>query len=601
MCGIAGFIGRGPTAPATIAAMMAHLAQRGPDAQQVIGWDGDGRRNDHAPWHALLHTRLSIIDPRPVADQPMANDRGDIWIAYNGEVYGWEADARALTAAGATFRTHSDTEFILRAYEAWGIDMLPRLRGMFAIAILDLRQQQLWLIRDRMGLKPLVYAHTPQGLVFGSTVRSVASWLRPEQRRIDPEAVDAYLAHRYIPAPRTIFSGVQRLPHAQCLRYDLRSAELTQRSYWTPSPLAQSWQETLDQAVELRTVAERPVGLFLSGGVDSSTIASRLAQLGYNNITAFTAQFPGSHFDESAAAAEIARQLGLPFQAVTIPDRIAGDFAQIVADLDEPFADPSAFPMWYLARETTRHVKVVLTGDGGDELFGGYKRYRQHLRTLWRRHLRLPSPAAAGFGRSAKWRDEIRLAWVEAYVLRFSGFAPAQRRALQPQWSGCRDQWWQWPAHLPHEPLQAMLALDFENYLPEYILRKGDLTTMAHGLELRAPLLDQEVVQSVNALADHLRFEPDKGLLRRFRSRRLPGWEESAKHGFNPPLERWLAEDLAERLIGMPERLTDLTAGQISAAVVSQFVADRHFPGRAEKLLQLLVLDESLQQLRHLA
>ena len=259
MCGIGGFFAQRAVPEGVAAAMRQALRPRGPDAEHAVG---------HLH-NRLLHARLSIIDPRPEADQPMVNDRGDVWIVYNGEVYDWQSAADDLRAAGARFHTRSDTEFILRGYEAWGIDrLLERLRGMFAFAILDARNAKAYLARDRMGEKPLVYARVGEDLAFGSLVRAVLPFLPPESRSLSPEAIDAYLAHRYVPAPRTVFSHIQRLENAHYLEFDLRTRKLTKRRYWQPSPRQGSWLEALDESVRMRTIADRPHGVLRYGGID---------------------------------------------------------------------------------------------------------------------------------------------------------------------------------------------------------------------------------------------------------------------------------------------------------------------------------------------
>ncbi|MEI6737908.1 MAG: asparagine synthase (glutamine-hydrolyzing), partial [Pseudomonadota bacterium] len=366
MCGIAGFFAQQNIAPAVPDAMMAALKNRGPDAQHSVRWNSYWSHVDHtaAVSNALIHARLSIIDPRPIADQPMRSEDGQIWICYNGEVYDWAAQAEELKLLGAVFHTRSDTEFILRAYEHWGIDMLPRLRGMFAIAIVDLRIKKLWLIRDRMGLKPMVYSVIDGNLSFGSTVRAVLPFVPQDRREWDQYAIDAYLVHRYIPAPRTVFKYINRLPNAHWLSFDFESRETRTQCYWQPqirdarSPVStDEWLGTLDAAIAMRTVSDRPLGIFLSSGIDSSTVASRLAHTGHSQLQSFTAGFSQSDMDESPLAMQIASALGFPHQTIAIPSKIRDDIDQIIADLDEPFADPSAIPSWYLARETTQHVK----------------------------------------------------------------------------------------------------------------------------------------------------------------------------------------------------------------------------------------------------
>ncbi len=609
MCGIAGIVGQQAIAPETLAAMMASLRRRGPDAEHVVGWNAQGQRLDANPEVALIHTRLAIMDPRPEADQPFSNDDGSVWLCYNGEVYDWQQHADELRVQGVQFKTHADTEFILRGYEAWGLEaLLPKLRGMFAFAILDWNKREVFVVRDRMGLKPLVYTTANGGLAFGSLVRAVLPAVPKDQRDFSPESIDAYLAHRYIPAPRTIFKHINRLENAHYLHYRLDTQQLTKHRYWTATPHSADWKQELDTAIRIRTVADRPLGVFLSGGIDSSTIACRLKDQGFDHIQTFSASFPGSTLDESSVARQIAETLGLPNREIPVPLTIAKDFEQIIADLDEPFADPSSFPTWYLSQATTQHVKVVLGGDGGDELLAGYKRISKHLRTTWRRLLRLPLPRLndmVGKG----WRklvEELRLNWLEAYSLRFSGMTPGQRAFLQPGLKNPAVTYWRYPSidRLNQlSPIKQLLAVDADNYLPEYILRKADLCTMAHGLELRAPLLDHRWAECVMALPDGARFtNPAKKLFAQVTERLAPlKLFEIKKRGFNPPLQPWLAQDLNARFAGLGERLETLTHGQLNSKRIEALVAEyRGRPALAEQILQLLILDCTLGQLNKL-
>ena len=581
--------------------MLGALKTRGPDAQKAVMWDGSFRETDGAGTAGLLHARLSIRDLRPEADQPMANARRDIWICFNGEVYGYEADRAELIRQGYAFRTTSDTEFILYAYEAWGDAFIERLRGMFALVILDLRSKRLFAARDRLGLKPLLYYADGGDFAFASTLRALVPYLGG-QARIAPEAVDAYLAHRYIPAPQTLVRGIKRLANGTSLVWEFgegRPPEL--RRYWQPHPAPGDFRETLDKAVALRTASDRPVGIFLSGGIDSAVVASSLVRQGYTNITAFTATFPGTAYDEGPQAARMAKALGLAHRAIPVEPRLADDFDRIVADLDEPLADPSALPLWYLARAASAEVKVVLGGDGGDELFAGYKRYRQHLRSRWRGSATI-SLAYDGlpWEKPARWREELGLTWQEAYVLRFSGLSPAVRRYLQPDLPGAPAVHWRdFPSD--QRGLAALLAIDFANYLPEYILRKGDLCTMAHGLELRAPLLDHRFVDLVTGLPANRRFtRPAKApLVETCQVCRDEGLLTAKKRGFSPPLNRWLREDLFARLPDLGARLGAATDGQLRAERVDTLVA-AYIAGLdklAEPVYQLLVLDVTLRSL----
>lgn len=614
MCGIAGFFGHRSIAAATIAAMRAAIARRGPDAFHVAGSARDDaafvrQENVDGLQRALLHARLSIRDPRPLADQPMRNGDGSIWLCYNGEVYGWEDDKAFLQRSGHEFFSTSDTEFILRAYEQWGWEaLLPRLRGMFALVIVDLRLGKVFCARDRLGLKPLVYYHDADAgeFAFASLVRAVVPYLPPAKRGFSPEGIDAYLTHRTIPAPRTVFRHLQRLENAHCLEFTLATGKLKKWRYWSPEPLADggnTWQGELDRAIALRTAADRPVGLFLSSGIDSTVLASRLVEQGYSNIRTFTAAFDNPALDESGRAAAIASRLGMQNDRIAMPHDPAGDFAQIVADLDEPFADPSSFPTWYLARAAVDDVKVVLCGDGGDELFAGYKRYRQHLRSAWRRHLPVwptlrPAPAVVP-GKRERLALEASLDWLAAYPLRFSGIGLSERMALQPDFVA-RPHWWRMPEQLEgRSPIEQLLAVDSENYLPEYILRKADLLTMAHGLEARAPLLDHVFVGRVLAMPASERFtDPAKQALAGVCPQAAEfAFFERKKMGFNPPVQT-LLQSLRPRLAGLPERLAANSDGQLNVGALAQAVdAWSAEPGYGEQLLQLLILDESLAQL----
>jgi asparagine synthase (glutamine-hydrolysing) len=324
-------------------------------------------------------------------------------------------------------------------------------------------------------------------------------------------------------------------------------------------------------------------------------------------LQTFTAAFTGTSFDESEDAKRTAQTLGLSNRAVPMNLKITDDFERIIADLDEPFADPSSVPTWYLSREATRHVKVVLGGDGGDELFAGYKRYAKHMRTSWRQGLRLRhARPPAGIGGNAWQRlvEELRLDWASAYVLRFSGFTPGERLFLAPHYDG-EPHYWRMPPGISAVTLETLLEIDRLNYLPDYILRKADLCTMAHGLEMRAPFLDHHFVAAVLGLPTAIRFTaPAKEIFAQVLDP-LGGDDplRRKKRGFNPPIEGWLKEDLSPRLGGLGERLQNTTSGQLAGHRVDALIAawtagENRF---AEQVLQLVILDESLVQLANLA
>ena len=297
----------------------------------------------------------------------------------------------------------------------------------------------------------------------------------------------------------------------------------------------------------------------------------------------------------------MAHRLGLKHEILPIESHIGDDFERIVADLDEPFADPSSFPLWYIARAASAHVKVVLGGDGGDELFAGYRRYDKHLASGWRRGFRLPLPATSSAGRRGKLLDELRLDWLSAYSLRFSGMHPALRRFLQPALASVPAVYWDKMPANTDDPLRALLETDMHNYLPEYILRKGDLCTMAHGLELRVPLLDHRLYQSVLALPDAERFTRPRKLALAGACgpcRELKLFEQK-KRGFNPPVGQWLKNELRgparrpRRAAATVDRRPDRRAR--AQQLVDVFISGEN--ARAEQVLQLLILDTSLTQL----
>jgi asparagine synthase (glutamine-hydrolysing) len=601
MCGIAGHFGFA-VPPRRAAACLGELTRRGPDGTGSIGWDPAGRRDDVGP-HAFLHTRLAIRDVRDVASQPMSNATGDVWITYNGEVFGWEPDAASLAGRGAPFRTTSDTEYVLRGYEAFGIEaLLPKLRGMFAFALVDWRARKVTLVRDRIGIKSAVWFHDGTRFAFASTVRALLALLPAADRRLSREGIDAFLAHRYTPAPRTCYAGVHRLEPGERIEFEIDTGALRRSRWWRPGPARQRFAAAADAALAQQTVADRPVGIFLSGGIDSTAVACSLARQGFQRLVALTAAFPGSKLDESAAARALAQRIGLPHIAVEIPARIGDVFDRMIDDLDEPFADPASIPLWLLCREATRHVKVVLGGDGGDELFAGYKRYRAHLRTRWRRGLRLPIPTASALPERGAIRllDEIARSWHDAYALRFSGFGLAERRALQPD-ADVQPTYWRGAIDAPgDDALDELIGIDFANYLPDYALRKSDLCAMAHGLEQRVPLLDHEVVEAAFAMPRAERFTkpPKLALAPLCPQLRGAGYDpfRAPKRGFNPPLAQWLRGDLAPRLDGLGARLADATGGQLAASAAQRFV-DGYRAGddrREEQVLQLLMLAESL-------
>ena len=610
MCGIAGFISSDPKSEADLNHVYGALASRGPDVAggRLFNREANGWNLSDKGVVGLLHTRLSIRDLSLKACQPMSNEDGSVWLVYNGEIYGWENERDELVAQGHLFRSQTDSEFIIHGYEAWGESVLDHLRGMFAFAILDLRQQRLFCARDRLGKKPFYYGVGPTGFGFASSLKAVVGLVG--QLSLDSDAIDAYLAHRYIPAPKTLFKSAWKLPAGFKFSVPLKNlstSEIVPTSYWSPRPNnSGGFDEKFTEAVSLRLVSDRPVGLFLSGGIDSQAIALALSRLPQKNaVRAFTAGFPqDARYDETADAVQVAQRLELTHTLLPV-EMSAGDLDKIVASLDEPFADPSAIPTWYLCRAATQEVKVALTGDGGDELFAGYKRYAAHLRSANWNFMRSGNPRSHRFesknfvskktvtGKIRRTLLDVGLSWKESYALRFSGIDPLTRAFLQPDKTDVRVHYWRLP-ELELSPIEWMLECDRLNYLPDYILKKGDLCSMAHGLELRNPLLDQRLFEFVQSIPSKQRFTtPAKGVLRNY----LGQVPQGGKRGFNPPLEQWFKQpSLVERIRDLPEALEELTGGCLVAERLDEMIQG-YFRGelQAEIIWQLLVLAISLK------
>ena len=572
MCGIAGFVARDGQAAdrGILARMTASLAHRGPDGEGLY-LDGPA---------ALGHRRLSIIDLADGA-QPMANEDGSVWVTYNGEIYN-EPELRAgLRARGHVFRTTSDTESLVHLYEEHGVDFVRRLNGMFALAIWDARRRRLVLARDRMGQKPLFYsAGTPDGgLVFGSEPKSLLE--HPDvPRRLDPGSLARYLFYEYVPAPHSIWSGVHKLPPAHVLIWE--SGRGAMRRYWTPpSPSAEAppfeaaadqfWADFRD-AVARHRRSDVPLGVFLSGGVDSSSVTAALTEMEpARGIRTFSVGFEDPSFDESAHARAVARHLGTDHHEWTLSAEDVLNLLPEVAEwLDEPFGDASILPTHLLSRFARSEVKVVLGGDGADELLAGYPTFAaERAAGLFRR---LPGPAQVLAGAA------VRLLPVDhgnfSLDFRLKQFL---RGATEPvplahqRWLGSfsgpeiarvlveADPLDVEAEHLRRagrlaagaDALTRSLALYQDTYLPDDILMKVDRASMARGLEVRAPFLDATLVDSIQALPAAFKYgrRQTKRLLKRAAAGRLPATVlERPKKGFGIPVARWLRGPLAPML-----------------------------------------------------
>lgn len=613
MCGIAGIVEPGKVVEERdMAAMLARLAHRGPDGEGSV----------FRPGVALGHRRLAIIDPSGGA-QPMANPDSSLWITYNGELYNFKELREELVDLGYRFASSSDTEVILHAYSEWGTDCVSRFRGMFAFGILDLRDRRVFLARDHFGIKPLVYLITNGRLAFASEIQALRA-LPDCPLDIDLGALDQYLFLQYVPAPRTGFQNIRKLPPGHTLVVSLDEIghpEAT--SYWHPdletraADAGLDWEEELDQtlreSVRAHLVSDVPFGAFLSGGLDSSAIVAYMGQLLPEPVKTFTIGFDEQQFDETPFADAVSARWGTTHRVDKVHPDALGVLPQLVQHYGEPFGDSSAVPTYYVAQAARRTVPMVLSGDGGDELFGGYQtyaawlaylndppkcpnRWREWFRTLGRQVLPTRYPPSQGFGRGAiNWLQFVQYfpAWYRNLLWR-----PRYRSAVADVQEAHISEF---EARLgPLSGLRLAQSWDLHNYLPSDLLSKVDIASMIHGLEVRTPLIDLRVFNFARQVPDNLKVVRSssnnwttkallKSVMLRYYDRALV---ERKKMGFAMPVEHWFQGETGERvrhrLLERTSPLRELFCDRLLAKFVRK--------GGAGQVWLLLVLDEWLRQ-----
>ncbi len=536
---------------------MATLQARG-------GPDGEGYWLHPEKSLGLAHRRLAILDLSPAGAQPMTRD--SLAISYNGEIYNFRTLRATLQAQGYSFRSETDTEVLLWGWKAWGPELLTRLRGMWAFALWD--GEALWLVRDRFGVKPLFYAVSPKELAFASELSAILSAL-PEKPTPLPGALHQYLSYGFVTAPHTFYAGVQQVLPGTALRFSPSGMEVIR--YWdpkpyffppvSPAPTDDEAEALLVESFQRRLVSDVPVGIFLSGGIDSSLVATLLARRVGVALPAFTLGFPGTAYDEAPWAQRIAAHLGLPHEVFRIEvAQLPPLVKQLPALYGQPFGDASALAVYVLAHFTRQRVKVVLSADGGDELFGGYVRHSQsvaRLRLVGRLLRSLPfSPTQL-----ARLIPKQLFHNLPAKLLKLTHFTGAHYGELVSAFPErlaatlIEGEWQPLPYGLSADEDWATLAarqyLDLGVYLPDDVLQKVDRATMAHGLEAREPFLDPELVELAGRLpiGDKVSDGRGKQLLRRVLARYVPPalWQRP-KQGFAPPMPTWLRGPLAEPL-----------------------------------------------------
>jgi len=621
MCGIAGFVESSQTpSPRSLEASRA-LVHRMCDVIRHRGPDDEGVWVDHGV--ALGMRRLSIID-LSTGHQPIHNEDESIWIVFNGEIYNFRELRRELEAAGHRFYTATDTEVIVHAYEQWGTGAIGRLRGMFGLAVWDANARRLLVARDRIGIKPMHYATVNGRLYFGSELKSLLE--APDlPRDLDPAALDHYLSFLYTPRDASIIKSVRKLPPGHLLTWT--DGQIAIEQYWqmpategfrgSEEEAVQQLRAVLSDAVRSHMVSDVPLGAFLSGGVDSSLVVGLMSEASAARVKTFSIGFHEPGFNELQHARRVADHFGTEHHEFVVEPDGVGILDRLISHFDEPFADSSAIPTWYVSEMARRHVTVVLSGDGGDELFGGYDRYLPHPRVLAfdryspraLRHVaaiaasRLPHGARGknflrhvGRDKQGRYLDAIRFFGTdEKPALLTAEF----RRAIDAPDPELRlAQHFERFARLPW-PSQ-MMRFDAETYLPEDVLTKVDRMSMAHSIESRVPLLDNDVVSFASTLPAALKIKNGrrKHVLKEVAATLLPREIlDRRKQGFGVPLGAWFRGNLRELFVDTLLSPASLQRGYFQPAFVRRIV-DEHLAGTRDHTLRLwqLVVFEKWQQ-----
>jgi asparagine synthase (glutamine-hydrolysing) len=628
VCGLAGIVlsHAAHAEERVLVAMRDAQFHRGPDEGGIYIGEGAG----------LGHRRLSIIDLAH-GQQPMVDEAAGLALAYNGELYNFQEVRAELQAQGVAFTTRCDTEVLLRAWQRWGEDCLARLVGMFAFAVWDMRAKRIFLARDPIGIKPMHYAFTSKGdLVFASELKGLLA--HPDvQRRIDPQALEDYMALGYVPDPKTIYRGTFKLPPGHWLSWRAGEAAPKARQYWDVpfSPgndfaldeAKAQLRHLLDRSVESQMVADVPLGAFLSGGVDSSAVVASMSRISSQPVRTCSIGFDHGGFDETEYARMIAGQLNTRHFERRVSAGDHGLLDTLAAVYDEPFSDSSALPTYRVCELARTQVTVALSGDGGDEDFAGYRRYRMHawesrLRSRLPRSIRRPVFGGLGFlYPKADWAPRPLRAKstlqalacddVEAYfhtvsttpaTLRHALYSPVFKNELQgySALSVFRGHAERAPTD---DPLSLAQYLDFKTWLPGDILAKVDRASMAHSLEVRVPLLDHRLVEWASSLSPGLKLRNGTGkyVLKKMLEPDLPhAVLYRPKMGFRVPLAAWLRGPLATRTRDALRGGTIAESRYFEASVLDRLVR-QHMSGQSDHsatLWKLLMLDAFLRRMQ---
>ncbi len=620
MCGICGYATRrdAPPPPGDVLVRMCRtIVHRGPDDEGIHVEPGVG----------LGNRRLSIIDVVG-GHQPLANEDGTIWIAYNGEAYNYAEVRDELIGRGHAFATHSDTETIVHAYEEWGPDAVHRFRGMFAFALWERARRRLRLFRDRIGVKPLYYTLLSDGtLVFGSELKAVLAYPGVE-REIEPEALDFFLTLEYVPAPLSIFKGVFKLPAGSFLTYEDGRIEV--RKYWDippaeeagaekPRPLGELTEELyalLRESVKLRLVSDVPLGAFLSGGIDSSAVVGLMRELGASPLRTFSIGFKDASYNELEHARRIARRFETEHEELIIEPKALELTGKLIRHLDEPLGDFSIFPTYLVSEMARRRVTVALSGDGGDEIFAGYEHYQAQriarrfgVAAAGRAAHRLTRRMRPGEQKKGP-RNKLRR-FTQAFEnearhrhLRWMMFLSARDKAALyssdlkarlggPRPVADRDPFREYFGRLGgFDRTTGELYLDLKSYLPDDIMVKVDRMSMAVSLEAREPLLDHKLVEFAFRLPGSLKLHglTTKWIFKKTLERLLPRDNiYRKKEGFSIPIKHWLRVELRDLVEDHLGEARIRREGLFEPAEVRRMM-NAHFDGRENYSHQLWAL-----------
>ncbi len=593
--------------------MTAALAHRGPDGEGVFLRERVG----------LGHRRLAIIDLETGA-QPMHSADGVLSIVFNGEIYNYREVADELRKLGREFRTKSDTEVILQAYAHWGADCVTRLRGMFAFCIVDFAKRRWLMARDHFGIKPLYIRRSKDYIAFGSELSALrAAEKDPPRGRL--QAIEWFLRYQYIPAPETVFHDIEKLPPATLIEGDFDGKIETPRRYWqlrfaekpgSAADFLDRLDAVLADSVRAHLIADVPVGVFVSGGIDSTLVASHMARLTTGRVKAFSIGFEEPGFSELAYATEAAKAVGVEQFTRVVKDDFWGELPQLVAHYGEPFGDNSMIPTWQLAKLAREHVKVALSGDGGDEGFGGYTSYLAWLATprvreYWRRLRRGEGGFADlmwAIGRKFFGRRTPRLSEWERII----HYTSHSRRASlwRPEFAhfaaGHNPSYQAAGETAPRGMLDFAQHMDWHTYLPGDVLTKVDVATMYHGLEARTPLIDLRVAELACSLPAGARMMGDSGkwlLKESLRKRFSEDFVNRKKQGFGIPRKHWFLPGRAGRRV-LDEVLLDKGSRLrqwFDGAEIERALAEHGEKDRSAVLWLMLVLGIWLDQNRDVA